>query len=57
MAIVSAARVAKLGDIHNQLDVIWNGLNVEFQSDIDSSTTRITLNKFLQALDLRKHQW
>ena len=36
MAIVRAAKVAKLDAVHNQLDIIWNGLDVEFQSDIDS---------------------
>lgn len=57
MAIIRAAKVAKLGDIHNQLDIIWNGLDVEFQSDIDPPTTQTTLNQFLTAMDVRKNQW
>ena len=57
MAIIRAAKVAKLGDVHNQLDIIWNGLDVEFQSDIDPPTVQTTLNQFLTSLDLRKNQW
>lgn len=57
MTIIRAAKVAKLGDTHNQLDIIWNGLDVEFQSDIDAPTTQTTLNQFLTAMDVRKHQW
>ncbi len=54
MIIIRAAKVAKLGDIHNQLDIIWNGLDIEFQSDISSLTEQTTLNQFLTSLDLRK---
>ena len=57
MAIVRAAKVAKLKTVHNQLDIIWNGLDVEFQSDIDPPDTNTTLNQFLRAMDRRKHQW
>ena len=57
MTIIRAAKIAKLGDVHNQLDIIWNGLDVEFQSDIDLPTAQITLNQFLTSLDLRKQQW
>ena len=57
MTIIRAAKVAKLGDIPNQLDVIWNGLDVEFQSDIDPPTAQTTLNQFLTSIDLRKQQW
>ena len=57
MIIIRAAKVAKLGEIHNQLDIIWNGLDVEFQSDIDPPTAQTTLNQFLTSLDLRKQQW
>lgn len=57
MAIIRAAKVAKLGDVHNQLDIIWNGLDVEFQSDIDPPTIQTTLNQFLTSMDIRKQQW
>ena len=57
MTIIRAAKVAKLGDTHNQLDVIWNGLDVEFQSDIDPPTDLTTLNQLLTSMDLRKQQW
>ena len=30
MTIIRAAKVAKLSEVHNQLDIIWNGLDVEF---------------------------
>ena len=57
MTIVRAAKVVKLGDVHNQLDIIWNGLDVEFQSDIDPPIVQITLNQFLTVMDVRKNQW
>lgn len=57
MTIIRAAKIAKLGDVHNQLDVIWNGLDVEFQSDIDAPTEATTLNQFLASMDVRKQQW
>lgn len=57
MTIIRAAKIAKLGDVHNQLDIIWNGLDVEFQSDIDPPTIQTTLNQFLTAMDIRKNQW
>ena len=57
MTIIRAAKIAKYGDVHNQLDIIWNGLDVEFQSDIDPPTTQTTLNQMLTAMDLRKSQW
>ncbi|KAL2038846.1 hypothetical protein N7G274_008368 [Stereocaulon virgatum] len=57
MAVVRAAKVAKLDVVHNQLDIIWNGLDVEFQSNIDPPDIITTLNQFLTAMDRRKHQW
>jgi len=57
MTIVRAAKVAKLDTVHNQLDIIWNGLDVEFQSDIEPPDVNATLNQFLSAMDRRKHQW
>ena len=57
MAIVRAAKIAKLETVHNQLDIIWNGLDVEFQSDIDPPEVNTSLNQFLAAMDRRKHQW
>ena len=57
MTIIRAAKVAKLGDVHNQLDIIWNGLDVEFQSDISPPTEATTLNQFLAVMDVRKQQW
>ena len=56
IAIVRAAKVAKLEVVYNQLDIIWNGLDVEFQSDIDPPEVTTTLNQFLTAIDRRKHQ-
>ena len=52
-----AAKVAKLDVIYSQLDIIWNGLDVEFQSNIDPPDVITTLNQFLTAIDRRKHQW
>ena len=57
MTIIRAAKIAKFGDVHNQLDTIWNGLDMEFQSDIDPPTTQTTLNQFLASMDVRKTQW
>lgn len=56
MTIIRAAKVAKLGDTHIQLDVTWNGLDVEFQSDIDPPTAGTILNQFFTSMDLRKQQ-
>ena len=57
IAIVRAAQVARLDTVHHQLNIIWNGLDMEFQSDIDPPDTNITLNQFLANMDRRKHQW
>ena len=57
MTIIRAAKIAKLGDIHNQLDVIWNGLDVEFQSDVNPPTVETSLNQLLTSMDIRKQQW
>ena len=57
MVIIRAAQIAKLGDVYNQLDIIWNSLDIEFQSDIDSPTVQTTLNQFLTSIDIRKQQW
>ena len=48
ITIVYAAKVVKLDVVHNQLDIIWNGLDVEFQSDIDPPDVDTTLNQFLK---------
>ena len=42
------AKVVKLDVVHNQLDIIWNGLDVESQSEIDPSDVNTTLNQFLK---------
>ena len=30
MVIIRAAQIAKLSNVHNQLDIIWNSLDIEF---------------------------
>lgn len=55
--ILRAAKTAELGDTADHLLVIWNGLELEFQRDIDEPTKQTSLNTFLQSLDKRKHQW
>ena len=54
--IVRVARSIELS-MYNQLHIIWNELNVEFQRDISMSRSNITLNAFLRELDDRKKIW
>ena len=44
--IIRAVKTAELGDATDHLLVVWNGLNVEFQRDIDEPDKFITLNGF-----------
>ena len=55
--LLRAARTANFNDVNNQLTLIYNGLDLEFQRDIVPPTAMATLNDFMQALDLRKYQW
>ena len=43
-------------ETHNseQIILIWNGLDFEFQRDIDEPIAGLTMNSFLQALDRRE---
>lgn len=54
--MVRAARSAEL-PIYNQLQIIWNGLDAEFQRDVPMPRTNTTLNAFLKDLDDRKEIW
>ena len=55
--VIRAAKTAELGGTPDHLLLIWNGLDLEFQRDIDEPTQATTQNSFLQELDKRKHQW
>ena len=44
--VIRAVKTAELGDATDHLLVVWNGLDVEFQSDIDEPNKITTLNVF-----------
>ena len=50
--VIRAIETAELGDAADHLLVVWNGLDVEFQRDIDEPDKITTLNVFF---DKRKH--
>ena len=52
--VIRAIETAELGDAADHLLVVWNGLDVEFQRDIDEPDKITTLNVFFYK---RKHQW
>lgn len=56
ITIIKTVKIAKLNDIHNQFDIIWNNLDVEFQSDIDPFTQQTTLNQLFTFMNVRKIQ-
>ena len=54
--IIRTVRFAKMS-VYNQVYLIFNDLNVEFQKNLDMSTDTTDLNSFLQKLDLKKKIW
>ena len=54
--IVKIAKSTKLS-IYNQLQIIWNDLDIKFQQDLFMSKNNITLNIFLKNLNNRKEIW
>lgn len=51
--IIKIVKSAKMS-IYNQIYLIFNDLNVEFQKKLDTSTKTTDLNAFLQNLNLKK---
>ena len=54
--IIRAARNANL-PVPNQLDIIYNGLDLDLRRDIKRSRADATINSFLTELDECKHNW
>lgn len=55
--ILRSAKDAKLTDVRNQLDIIYNGLDPELRRDIRRPKDTTTLQEFLADLDDYKHDW
>ena len=49
--IMKCAKSAKMNSIFNQLNIIYNEINVELRKDLRRPFNTITLNTFLQNLD------
>ena len=45
--IIRAVKVAEVGDKLQQMFIIWDGLDLEFQRNIPEPTNNTTLNRFL----------
>ena len=43
--------------VKNQLDIIYNGLDLEFRRDVKRPEDATTINSFLTSLDDCKHEW
>ena len=55
--ILRGARSAEMNNVYNQLFLLYNGLDPEFQRDVDQPTKDMTLDKFLHQLDKNKEIW
>ena len=53
--VIRTDKTIELSETVDNFLIVWNGLNVEFQRDIDKPDTITTLNVFF--FDKRKHQW
>lgn len=55
--ILRYAKDAGLTAIRNQLDIMFNGVDVELQRDLSKPDENSTVNSYMASLDDRKHQW
>ncbi|MCJ1226973.1 hypothetical protein MMC12_003628 [Toensbergia leucococca] len=55
--MLRSAKDAGLSIVKVQLDIVYNGIDLELRRDIPRLTDHTTVNDFLQSLDDRKHEW
>lgn len=55
--ILRAAKDADFTAVKNQLDIIYNGIDLELRRDVKKPEHGTTINAFLTALDECKHEW
>lgn len=55
--ILRSVKDAGMTLVKNQLDIVYNGIDLELRRDIKKSEDAITINSFLMTLDDCKHEW
>lgn len=55
--IIQAVKDAKLNNVKNQLDIMYNVIDLKLRQDIKRSNDQITLNSFMSDIDDCKHEW
>ena len=55
--ILRAAKSAMMTSVYNQLFLIYNGLDVEFQQHLTPPTPETTIDSFLGQLDMKREIW
>lgn len=55
--MLRSAKDAGLAEAKVQLDIVYNGIDLELRRDIRRPTDKTTVNEFLTELDDRKHEW
>ncbi len=55
--IPSSAKDANMISVLYQLDIIYNGLDLELRRDIKRPDDKSTINSFLAGMDDSKHEW
>ncbi len=55
--IIQAVKDVKLNNVKNQLDIMYNVIDLKLLQDIKRSNDQITLNSFMSDIDDCKHEW
>lgn len=55
--ILRSAKDAGMNVVKNQLDIIWNGIDLELRRDLKKPEETTTVNAFLTSIDDCKHTW
>jgi len=55
--ILRSAKDAGMSLLQNQLDIIYNGIDLELRRDVKRPDNNTTINSFLTSLDDCKHEW
>ena len=55
--ILRLAKDTGMTIVKNQLDIIFNGIDLELRRDIKYSNKNMTINSYLTAMDDYKHTW
>ena len=55
--ILRSAKDAGMTNVKNQLDIVFNGIDLELRRDIKPPDVGSTINAYLTAMDDCKHTW